>query len=184
MIPAAGPRTAGALRDTPMLTKTTITAIQSLLYVALNGKDAPVTPAELARALGASTTYLSKIHTQLAKAGILTAHRGTCGGVTLARPAAQITLLDIVEACEGRFLADYCMPHDDLTQVCAFHTAMHELQAAVLGTLRRWTLEDLVQKPLPVEALRGKTNCRTALCCAVSVPAPAQKLRAAAERSR
>lgn len=143
-----------------MLTKTSITAIQVLVLMTQLERDVPVSPQDMARRLDASTTYLSKIHTQLVKAGILQSHRGTRGGVTLARDPRQIQLLEIVEACQGRFLGDYCAPHDDLKDVCAFHHAMHELQAACTAALARWTLADLASRPEPAPALRDKVRCR------------------------
>lgn len=148
-----------------MLTKTSVTALQALVFLALEKRAAPVSPAELAEQLGASTTYLSKINTQLAKAGIVIAHRGTKGGVTLARAPGEIRLREIVEACQGRILGDYCAPHDDLREVCAFHAAMHELQDALLAVLDRWTLDNLAATPLPVPALRGIVDCRMACTC-------------------
>ncbi len=142
-----------------MLTKTSLNAVQALLYLALRDHKHPIAPGELAKELGASTTYLSKVNTQLAKAGIVQAHRGTRGGVTLARRPEDITLRAVVEACQGQILGDYCAPHDDLDQVCAFHAAMRELQEAIISALDNWTIADLVKKPLPVPAIRGQVNC-------------------------
>jgi len=145
-----------------MLTKTSITAIQLLLYlVERKGRD-PVAPAEAAAYLGASSTYLSKINTQLVKAQILAAHRGVNGGVTLARSPKDVTLLDIVEACQGKILGDYCTPHTKLDEVCAFHQAMVALQRAIVDTLRGWTLATLAARPRPAEHLRSKVACRMA----------------------
>ena len=148
-----------------MLNQTTITAIQSLIYITLSGGQKPISPAEIAGHLDASQAYLSKINTDLVKAHILRAHRGAKGGVMLARPPAQVTLLDVVEACQGRILGDYCQPHDDTSAVCAFHVAMQALQDAVLNTLGAWTIQDLAEKPMPVKHLRGKVLCRTACAC-------------------
>jgi Rrf2 family protein len=161
-----------------MLTKTSVTAIQVLLFLAQREGDSPAAPAELAGQLAASTTYLAKINTQLAKAGLVEAHRGTHGGITLARPAEQITLLEVIEACQGRILGDYCAEHDDQTQVCGFHASMHELQSVLVGTLSRWTLAHLREKPLPVESLRPHVHCRMACAspCAQARP-PASSAR-------
>ncbi len=142
-----------------MLTKTSINAIQALMYIAQRPGDAPVSPLEIAKHLGASPTYLGKIHTQLAKADLLKAHRGAHGGVTLGRSPVNITLLDIVEACQGKVLGDYCAHHGDLSEVCAFHEAMHRLQEAILSVLSGWTLEMLLARPGPAKRLLGKVNC-------------------------
>lgn len=149
----------------PMLSQTTITALQSLLYMMLHADEAPHAPAQIATQLGASTMYLGKIHTQLVKANILRAQRGAHGGVTLARPPQSITLLEVVEACEGRILGAYCQPHDDTSVVCGFHAAMHDVQKTLLDTLSRWTLEDLRKKPRPDASICDAVHCRMAAAC-------------------
>lgn len=153
-----------------MLSQTTITALQSLLFILLHEDQGPHAPATIAQQLGASTLYLGKIHTQLAKANILHAQRGARGGVTLARPANSITLLEVVEACEGRILGDYCQPHDDLSVVCAFHAAMHGVQRALIDTLSAWTLEDLRRTPRPAPAICQQVHCRMAPACKTLAP--------------
>lgn len=143
-----------------MLTRTSETALQALLYLIKRGADAPVPPAEIARELGASPSYMSKIATLLVKADVLRAHRGVHGGVTLARQRSEIALLEVVEACQGRILGDYCQEFDRPELVCAFHRAMLELHTAIVEILRRWTLEDLAAKPGPSRELEGMVNCR------------------------
>ena len=49
-----------------------------------------------------------KLMQQLAAAGLLVGHRGAGGGYALARPVAEITLADIVEAVEGPFTMTVC----------------------------------------------------------------------------
>lgn len=148
-----------------MLNQTTIMAIQTLVYIGQQKRSGPIPPGEIAERLGASPAYLSKIHTQLAKANILRSYRGTHGGVVLEQPPGAITLLQIVEACQGVILGDYCQKHDKIEEVCAFHAAMHELQLGVVTTLAKWTLADLLRKPLPVEALRSQVQCRMQCAC-------------------
>ncbi len=148
-----------------MLNQTTVTALQTLMYLCQREEQTPAPPSEIAKQLDASLPYLSKIHTQLVRADLLRAHRGAKGGVTLARAPKDITLLEIVEACQGKVLGDYCQPYDDLTVVCGFHAAMHDLQGAILGSLSRWTLEDLRKRPQPTGVLEGHTTCR--MSCAV-----------------
>lgn len=46
-------------------------------------------------------TYLEQLMVLLRKAGLVTATRGAHGGYTLARPAAEITLAEIIEVLEG-----------------------------------------------------------------------------------
>lgn len=148
-----------------MLNQTTITALQSLLYVALDHRGGPVPPAEIAAQLGASPAYLAKINTQLAKANILKSFRGVRGGVMLAQPPERITLLQVVEACQGIILGDYCSETDDIQVVCGFHAAMYELRQTFVRALEQWTLADLAKKPLPNPEIRPLVHCRMSCAC-------------------
>lgn len=57
---------------------------------------------ELAAALGVSDSYLSKIMSKLRQDGIVRAVPGVNGGYELARPAGQITFLEVTQVIEGR----------------------------------------------------------------------------------
>jgi len=143
-----------------MLTKTSESAILTLLYLEKHGRERPVPPAQIAERLGASPSYTAKVCTVLAKAGLLRTHHGMRGGVTLAKPAGEISLLAIVEACQGKLLGDYCQESDSTESVCAFHAAMLDLHRAIVGSLERWSLADLAAKPRPSEELAGNVDCR------------------------
>ena len=143
-----------------MLTKTSETAIRLLVLLARRKVDTPLSPREIAETLDSSPTYTAKTAAQLAKAGLLRSHRGAQGGVTLALPPAEISLLAIVEACQGRILGDYCQPAERLELVCAYHEAMHHVHEAVLAVLKRYTLADLAARPAPHGALKDAVKCR------------------------
>lgn len=145
-----------------MLTKTTETAIQALLYLCLHQEEGPVPPGQIAERLGASPTYLAKVCTLLAKAGIVRAHRGVKGGLTLSRDPESITLLEILETCQGKVLGDYCQEYGRPEWVCAFHLAMRDVHDAVVGALQRWTLADLAAKPGPSPEIADSVHCRMA----------------------
>jgi Rrf2 family protein len=152
-----------------VLTKTSETAILALLYLHREGADAPVPPTQIAEDLGSSASYMAKVAALLTKAGVLRAHRGVKGGVMLSRPVAEITLLEVVEACQGKILANYCQDADHIEWVCGFHRAMYELHRAFVGVLAEWTLADIADKPAPARQLQGKVHCR--LGCLHQTPA-------------
>jgi Rrf2 family protein len=150
-----------------MLTRTSLSAIRSLVYLGLKTDQEPISPRRIAEALQESPTYLAKVASQLVKAGILRAHRGVLGGVTLARNPRSITLLAIVEACQGQFVGSFCSDVPDTTRSCAFHRAGLELYEAVVRVLSKWTLADLIQKPLPAVPIAG-------IDCLMTTGAPVQ----------
>ena len=135
-----------------MLTQTTETAIRALLYLEQlknenSGASKIVTFSEIGKTIGGSSAYLKKIMGHLVRAGILRSQRGIAGGVALAKPSGQITLLQIVEACQGIVTADYCSDAGKI-KVCGFHSAMNELHLAITQVLKKWTLKDLSQHPM------------------------------------
>jgi len=113
----------------------------------------------MAERLGESPSYLAKVVRHLVKAGILRAHRGVAGGVTLNRPPEEVSLLSIVEACQGAILGDFCQDADRLEKTCAFHQAGAELHGAIVGILSRWTLADLLRKPCPADVYGEEIEC-------------------------
>jgi Rrf2 family protein len=143
-----------------MLTKTTITALQGLMYLAMREDETPkpMSPRVLAHKLDASPSYMAKITGTLVKAGVLRAHKGMGGGVELRLPPEAVSLLDVVEACQGRILADYCTGTSQT--VCAFHRAMHDLHTATKRVLERWTLADLIAAPNSDSNVHDGEPCR------------------------
>lgn len=155
-----------------MLTKTSLLAIRALLWLVQHGRDASVSPRRIAEALDASPTYLAKVLRLLVKVGILRAEKGVKGGVRLNRLPAQITLLAIVEACQGTLLGDYCEPGCHAGQTCSFHQAAEELHLAVTGILSRWTLAQLAEHPRPAALGPGP---RCVLAVSGKAPPPGER---------
>jgi Rrf2 family protein len=146
-----------------MLTGTTLAAIRMLVFLSQNDPKTPISPRRVAEAIGESPTYLAKVANTLTKAGLLRSHRGVTGGMTLALHPADINLLEVYEACQGKFLGDFCqdVPHDFPT--CAFHQAMKELHGSVSKVLARWTLDALKGNPFSAETLGSAVPCRLAV---------------------
>jgi Rrf2 family protein len=143
-----------------MLSHTSETGIRALIYLSLAGSDRPTPPRLIAEAIRCSPTYLLKVLRLLARAGILRSRKGARGGVWLAHPPEQITLRQIVEACQGLIVGNYCQAlGGGGIGVCGFHRAMQEVHDATVKTLSRWTLADLVRQPAPAEA----TSCKMAI---------------------
>ena len=143
-----------------MLTGTTLAAIRMLVYLTQSDPKTPVSPRKVAEAIDESPTYLAKVANTLTKAGILRSYRGVTGGMTLASDPAEITLLEVYEACQGKFLGDFCQEVPDDFPTCAFHQAMKELHDAVSQVLARWNLGALKKNPYSVAALDSIIPCK------------------------
>ena len=142
-----------------MLGKTSVSAIRTLLLLAQQDSSVCWSPRRLAETLGESPTYLAKVVRHMVKAGILEAEKGVKGGVRLRLAPSQVTLLAIVEACQGTIPANYCQSAHPSSSHCSFHRATLELHTAITGVLGRWTLTDLLGQPTASGEMTGGVTC-------------------------
>lgn len=82
--------------------KSTDYALHALMHLGQSNHLKNVGIKELSASLGVSESYLSKIMSKLRQDGIVRAVPGVNGGYELARPADQITFLDVIQVIEGR----------------------------------------------------------------------------------
>ena len=76
--------------------------LHCLLYLTEPAPGVPeASVRDLAELQGVPIDYLAKLFTKLAKAGLVIATEGAKGGFPLARPAAKISVLDVVIAIDG-----------------------------------------------------------------------------------
>ena len=113
----------------------------------------PLHAAMLAEQTGIPGPTAQKLVSGLARAGLLVASRGSGGGVRLARPAAAISVADIIEAVEGPIALTSCVAegrHDcSLEGSCKVQPHWGVVNGAVRGALQEISLASLV-KPLPL----------------------------------
>jgi Rrf2 family protein len=75
-------------------------AVVALAELARSGQG-PVPIAQVGERRGIPVQFLEQLFSTLRRAGILTSHRGAKGGYTLARPATEINVLEVVQALDG-----------------------------------------------------------------------------------
>lgn len=75
-------------------------AVHILVALAVN-EGKPMRSADIARSASTNATVIRSLLSRLANAGLSTARMGVGGGALLARPAAEINLLDIYRAVEN-----------------------------------------------------------------------------------
>ena len=92
--------------------------------------------------------FLAKIISQLGLAGLVTTYRGAGGGVALARPAADITMLQVVEALEGPIRLNRCVIRPDdcpRNERCPIHNVWMAAQADLVARLSTTTFDALAR---------------------------------------
>ncbi|RKN83980.1 RrF2 family transcriptional regulator [Paenibacillus ginsengarvi] len=114
----------------------------ALLLSALPARKS-VSLKQLSRQLGISTTYLAKIFTQLAKAGIVTSSVGSKGGISLAKAPDDISFFDVYLAINGREHMFQCsnvralsLGYQPSPGMCEIHAAMWEAEQKMFEHMR------------------------------------------------
>jgi Rrf2 family protein len=105
-----------------------------------------MTVATLAADSQSTLAFTGKILQRLVGAHLVVSHRGFEGGFELARPADQITLLDIVEALDGSLCLNECMPKGagcDRISSCRAHGVWLRAQEALAAVLRSQSLDQM-----------------------------------------
>ena len=75
-------------------------AVVAIAELARSGST-PVPIATIAERRAMPVQFLEQLFSTLRRSGFLTSHRGVKGGYTLARPAEEITVLEVVQALDG-----------------------------------------------------------------------------------
>lgn len=114
-------------------------AVVTMSAAARHCGGARVSAAQLADETGLPVPTVQKLVSRLTAAGLLRSSRGVGGGLKLARPAAAITLADIIEAVEGPIALTPCVDagRSDCTldECCTVKPHWGIVGAAVRGAL-------------------------------------------------
>lgn len=113
-------------------------AVRAVLYLASlnNGTRAPTS--QIAKEQEIPSSFLAKIVSQLSVAGVVQTSRGARGGVSLARPSEEITLLEVIEAIDGPITLNECVPDPSecpFGEDCPVHKIWLEAQRDLIKRL-------------------------------------------------
>ncbi len=129
------------------LSQTTGYAVQALGCLQ-DEHGEPQRMSDISRCAGVPQAYLAQIMNRLAHKGIVSAKRGYRGGITLARPAKEIALLEVVKAIEGNEWMGPCllgMTECSARMACPTHDLWLQVRGQIEETLRQTTLADVIQ---------------------------------------
>lgn len=128
-----------------MLSQTAEYALRAVTFLAEHPDTAFSIP-RIAEVTHVPPQYLAKIMQDLAKQGVLTSRRGVKGGYALARLAADVTLLEIVQAVDPVLRIKRCplglAAHRD--HLCSLHARIDHACALFEDTFQQTTLGDLL----------------------------------------
>jgi Rrf2 family protein len=113
-------------------------AVRAVLYLAKIPDRGRAATIRIAQEKKIPPSFLAKIVSQLSLAGVVQTSRGARGGVSLARPAEEISLLDVVEAIDGPINLNQCVPDPsacEFSPECPVHGIWCHLQGQLVDHL-------------------------------------------------
>ncbi|MCU0917685.1 MAG: Rrf2 family transcriptional regulator [Planctomycetes bacterium] len=145
-----------------ILRRNTDYALRLMVGLARRGADASVSTRVLAQEQEVSYQLACKLMQQLHDAGLVQSSMGPKGGFRLGRAAAQISLLEIIEAVQGPVSVNRCLLNETCCprqETCPVRVKMGELQQRMGEYLGGVTLADLAAgRPARMkETAGGKT---------------------------
>jgi len=120
--------------------------MRALIEMARDQKQEVHLAQKLARRLDIPAPFLAKTLQLLVKRGILRSTKGRSGGFSLARPATQIKLIEIVEAIDGLGLAHECvmgLPDCGDKHPCSAHDSWAPIRKSIVNLLSMKTLKSV-----------------------------------------
>ncbi|WP_127751748.1 MULTISPECIES: iron-responsive transcriptional regulator RirA [unclassified Devosia] len=139
------------------LTRQSNYAIRTLVYCAVN-EPGLSRVADIARAYAISELFLFKLIKPLVENGLLRTVRGRKGGITLGKPADQITLLETIRLTEENFALAECFEEGadcPLIGECDLNGALREALGAFFTVLEGYTIADLAHKKRSIRERLG-----------------------------
>lgn len=110
---------------------------------------------ELADATRLAAPTVAKVAKMLCRGGLVRSRRGLRGGYCLARPARQITVVDVISAMDGPIAMTACStpqgPGCSLERGCPVRLHWQRINQTVIGALRHLTLHEM-RAPMPAQA--------------------------------
>ncbi len=99
----------------------------------------------MASRLDVSEAHLAKVMQRLSRAGIVLSMRGPSGGFVLARPARDITFLEVFEAIDGPLSIPGCLIGQPRCNgsACVMGGLLNQLHEKILAYFQETTLADL-----------------------------------------
>lgn len=120
--------------------------VRVILDLATRSDNDRASTQEIAARQNIPTPFLAKIISQLSLAGLVTTYRGSGGGVSLSRPSAEISLLNVIVALEGPIHLNRCLiepDHCPRNDHCPVHDIWAQAQTDLTALLDSTTFDTL-----------------------------------------
>lgn len=132
-------------------------AMRAMLFLAEREQEGPQ-PISRISECGLPGNYLEQLLGMLRKQGLVRSVRGHSGGFLLAKPAAEITLDQVISAVEGSQSLRICMDNDACHQaeLCMLNNTWNEVAQKIQDVMSSYTLHDILMRAGEKPALGGQ----------------------------
>lgn len=123
-------------------------AVTALLDVAYQGDGSVVPLSDISERQSISMSYLEQLFSKMRKHGLVNSIRGAGGGYTLAKPAHEISVLDIIDAVDESIKATRCDGKGNCQngEMCLTHNLWSDLSDKIEDYLVAVKLSSLLKK--------------------------------------
>ncbi|MFN2308594.1 MAG: Fe-S cluster assembly transcription factor [Gammaproteobacteria bacterium] len=124
-------------------------AVTAMLDLAIHADTHPITLADISQCQGISLSYLEQLFAKLRRDGLVEGVRGPGGGYRLAKPAAEISIADIITAVDERVDATLCEGKENCQDGhrCLTHDLWSNLSAQIFNYLAGINLAEFLARP-------------------------------------
>lgn len=124
-------------------------AISAIIAISKHAGEGAVSASHLSKSLNCPTAYLSQILAKLKEPGILKSQRGLNGGVYLAKPIHEITMMDVIAAIDGTEFFNKCFMGIEgcgNIEPCPFHEFWSAERKKIEQWLKNTTFAEVDEK--------------------------------------
>ena len=122
-------------------------ALIAMTHLALKtDRGASSSAREIAEQYDIPIELMAKVLQRLVKSGLLASHQGTRGGYQLGRPAATISVADVIQEIDGPLQVTACSTDDDLCDQyakCNVRDPLWRIKERILEALRSCSIAEL-----------------------------------------
>ena len=132
-------------------------ALLAMRHLAAHADRGAMPARELAEAYDIPAELLAKVLQKLVRAKLLDSHQGIRGGYGLSRPAASISVADVIQAIDGPFSVTACSTENsgcDQYSKCSVRDPLWQIRERIAAALATVSVAELAADQIKGEGLR------------------------------
>jgi Rrf2 family protein len=121
-------------------------ALMAMKHLAVRSDGGSASAREIAEQYDIPVELMAKVLQRLARRGLLSSHQGTRGGYRLSKPAAAISVADVIEAIDGPLTVTACSVEDENCgqyEKCSVRDPLWRIKDRIVAALATCSLQEI-----------------------------------------